>query len=311
MSAFVKFPSITNHYQAKFIQKTLEFHPGLKDETYIVTEKLHGANLQVYFEPGKLYRVGSRNRFLEPHSKFYNVWGALIRIGHVLSEGKHWAYRNQKSLRLFGELYGGNIQQDINYGPEQNIRFFAAMIDDQLIAPGTLLSLEIASLRQNFVPIIGLAMTWEGAMNCDIDRCSLLTPTDHEGPNLIEGVVIQPFRQVYTMPSGASLLIKKKNPEFLARKKKKSYTPMESAIVELHTDFLGYVTEARIDSIISQEGPFTEFLQLGTYIRLVLADARADFHVDHIEDLQFMDKKTLKYIYNVGGTIANMLKARL
>lgn len=312
MSTFIKFPEITNHYQAKFIQKTLEQFPALKDEPYIVTEKLHGSNLQIYFEPGKvLYRVGSRRRFLDENSKFYNVWDALTRVGHVLSEGKYWVRHNQKSLRLFGELYGGNVQSGINYGPEQNVRFFAAMVDDHMISTAKLLCLDIPHLLTHLVPTLDRPETLESALAFDIDRPSELTPADHEGPNLIEGVVIQPYRKVYRLDSGRSFILKKKNPEFLVKKEKKARAPMESAIVELRVEFLDYITEARIDSIISQNGPFTELPQLGKYIVLTLNDAKKDFLRSHTSAAAGLDRKTLKYVFNVGGLIANMLKARL
>lgn len=313
MSTFVKFPSITNHYQALFIQKMLEFHPGLENERFVVTEKLHGANLQIYFELGKaLYRVGSRNRFLETNSKFYNVWNALTRVEEVLASAKCWTDWSMKTLRLFGELHGGNVQAGINYGPEQNIRFFAAMIDDCLISPEELLGMRIRGLRQNFAPILSTSETLESALALNIDRDSVLTPAGHEGPNLIEGVVIQPYSNVYRLPCGTSFVLKKKNDQFLvSQKKPRSRTPMESAIVELRVSFLDYITEARVDSIISQAGPFTDITQLGAYIVATLNDAKADFTGEYDEALQPLDKKTLKYIFNVGGLIANMLKARL
>lgn len=310
-TSFIRFPSITNHYQSKFIQKMLEFHPGLQNERFLVTEKLHGANLQIYFEPGQPYRVGSRNQWLDSNSKFFNVWNALDRVSPVLTSAWDWAYREQKSLRLFEELYGGNIQDGTDYGPEQNIRFFAAMIDDRLISPDALLSLGITSLLRNFVPILSTSMTWKTAMDFDIDRDSILTPDDHEGPNLIEGVVIQPYNHVYRLPCGSSFVLKRKNPEFLTHKKPaKAKIAMGLAIVELRVEFLDYITEARVDSIISQNGPFTEIQQLGTYIVLVLNDAKRDFALNHVA-MDILDKKARKYIFNVGGIIANMLKTRL
>ena len=42
---FKKFPSIENHYQQKNIDYWLRLYPELKDEDYVITEKLDGANL--------------------------------------------------------------------------------------------------------------------------------------------------------------------------------------------------------------------------------------------------------------------------
>lgn len=311
--SFIKFPKITNHYQDKFIQKSMEVHPGLKDERFIVTEKLHGCNLQVYFEPGEAYRVASRNRFLDEGCKFYNVWGALDKMTQVLFEAKHWAWRAQKSLRLFGELHGGSVQQGVNYGSEQNILFFAAMVDDVLISPEELLALDIPHLLHNFVPVLYVSRhSWENldtVLDFDIERNSALTPGSHGGPNLIEGVVIQPYSKVYILPCGTVFILKKKNERFLtSQKSPKHYVPVDVTVANLRAEFLLCITEARVDSIISQEGPITDIKQLGHYIVLILNDAKTDFYLEH-RDL--LDKKAQKYIFNVGGLIANMLKARL
>jgi len=58
---FKKWPKIQNSYQQKFIDVFLAEFPKLEDETFVVTEKLHGRNVQIYFEPNKPWKVGKRS----------------------------------------------------------------------------------------------------------------------------------------------------------------------------------------------------------------------------------------------------------
>ena len=48
---FQKFFSIENHYRNKEIAKWLEIYPELKNEKFVLTEKIHGSNIQLYFSP--------------------------------------------------------------------------------------------------------------------------------------------------------------------------------------------------------------------------------------------------------------------
>ena len=51
---FIKYNSLENHYRDKFIQKV--FDEGYGKETFVCTEKVHGANFSFYFN-GHLSQV--------------------------------------------------------------------------------------------------------------------------------------------------------------------------------------------------------------------------------------------------------------
>ena len=98
---FIKWPSIENSYRTKFIQKAVEEHPDLAICTYEITEKLHGSNVQFHFEPGEEMRVATRKRYLEPGSKFYDIWNVLPKYQHVWNKLYEYVKYYTLSIRLF------------------------------------------------------------------------------------------------------------------------------------------------------------------------------------------------------------------
>lgn len=132
---FIKFQSLENLYNANRVVGTIE-SAGKADESFIVTEKVHGANFALYSN-GEDFKCANRNSFLEDAEKFYG-WKSikekykekvksfvnaslnlnLLRIFEV--EGKPY-------LIIFGELFGGNVQKNMPYPLEKDFIAFDAV----------------------------------------------------------------------------------------------------------------------------------------------------------------------------------------
>lgn len=311
--SFLKWPKIQNSYQQKFIDVFLAEFPELKDEAFAVTEKLHGTNLQLYFQPQQPYRVGTRNHFLEEGERFYDVWNTLAKYQDVIDDVQIYADELGHSVRLFGEMFGGKIQNGVDYGSEHRIAFFGRMLDDELGSFIGLASL-YSVLGVCLVPVVAIVEGLRRALEFDIEFDSRLSPAGIEpGTNTCEGVVIAPLSKVYRNAGGHTFLLKRKNEAFKEKQKvKRPPTPEDSEVARLNAEFRSYITDMRLQAVFSKEGGEIERPdQIGDFIRLVLADAKEDFLQDNQEAVDALGKTQQKRVFNVGGMIANLLKARL
>lgn len=304
---FKRWPSIENSYRQKHIAWFLECYPELADETFVITEKLHGSNFQWYFQPGKPVRAGSRNNFLDVTSSFQGVSipGLMEAHAALLDMIQAWVDKANVTVRLFGELFGQGIQKGVNYGDGKRILYFGLMINDELVP---FAELEAMLAPRYLVPIVAKVKGLDAALAFDTKFDSLILG---ELDNICEGVVIQPYSRVYWDGHGSPFILKKKNGEFKERQRAKAPRVVDSEVERLRTEFVSYITDNRLQSVFSKHGEIEEPRQIGDYIRLVLADAKEEFVKDFGDDLVALSKKQVKAVYNVGGMIANMLKGYL
>jgi len=306
---FVKWPSIENTYQEKFITSALSAFPELTTATYLITEKLHGSNWQFCVSPDGV-RCGSRKRFLDPAGSFQgaDVTAITKKYSHVISYLQQKAIRTGHTYRLFGELIGLNVQKGVDYGEGHRILFFGLMVDDVLLPP-PFLGVLVTTTGIPLVPIVTKVQGLRAALEYDTNFLSLLNPV--EG-NICEGVVIQPYRRVYQLPNGSTFLLKKKNEAFMEKQRMpKPPSPGAPEVTRLNLVFRNYLTGARLDGVFSKRGRIEEIQQMGQYIRYMLEDAKEDFLKDHEEAFAALSKGEQRKTLNVGSTIANMLKDAL
>jgi len=306
---FKRWPSIENSYRQKHIAWFLERYPELADETFVITEKLHGSNFQWYFQPGKPVQAGSRNNFLDIAGSFQGAPIPSLMEAHasLLDMMQSWVDKANVTVRLFGELFGQGIQKGVNYGDGKHILYFGLMINDELVP---FAELEAMLAPCYLVPIVAKVKGLKAALEFDTKFDSLILG---EPDNICEGVVIQPYAKVYTDTDGhgSPFMLKKKNEEFKEKAKAKAPRIVDSEVERLHAEFVSYITDNRLQSVFSKHSEIENSSQIGDYIRWVLADAKEEFLKDFGDDLSALDRKQQKSVYNVGGMIANMLKKYL
>lgn len=300
---FVKYHSIENHYQTKFINGFLEQYPELLTAEYALTEKAHGANVSISLSPNEPWKIGKRNSFLKEGEKFYDVWSVLESYAAIL---RRFQWKIDKVIcepvRLYGELFGAGIQKGVNYGSKR-IAFFDVVIKDRLLPPIEFLQF----CHDNDLPTmpeVALVDNLQAALDYDVAFNSLLNTIED---NLCEGVVIKPRDKVYYDRKGRWFCLKKKNEKFMEKaSSKKAHKPPE--VVRLNLAFRTFITDNRLQSVFSKEGEIEEPSQIGTYIKWLLEDAKTDFLLEYEDEVAAMDKKNQRQVYNLGGTIAKMLK---
>lgn len=307
---FKKYSSILNHYRSKEINWWLQEFPELLHAQYEIQEKIHGANIQLIFSPKEPFLVASRNRVLEEGEDFYGVKALLYqRFDGFTSCVKATARLTEAVITLYGEIFGPGIQKGVDYGSEKRIVFFDMAIDGEMeSAEDTRNFFAAEGYLPLYIPQLAVVEGLNNALEFDTEIISAFGPNDPE--NIVEGVVIKPLLHTYTSHQGSRFLIKKKNERFKEKAKAKNPAPqVDSELERLHREFISYITDMRLQAVFSKHGEIDSPSEIGKYIKLVLTDAKEDFEQEN--ELPELNKKELKYVYNVGSVIANMLKKYL
>ena len=310
MDDFARYPSIENSYQTKFIEGFVTQYPELLTADYILTEKIHGSNCQVCASPDEPVRFGKRTSFLEEGEKFYDIWAALERYAHIFNHIQWYADTMSETTILFGELYGPGVQKGVSYGDSKRLAFFDVMVNGELFSPVAFYNfMDLSTRSPDVVPRVAIVSGLQAALDFDVEFNSLLNPIED---NICEGVVIKPLDKVYYDSRGRRFCLKKKNNKFAEKvRAAKPIRPGDPVADRLNLEFRGYITTNRIDSIFSQHGEIEESSQIGEYIKLVMEDAKTDFVKDCGDDVGELDSPAQKKVFNVGSTIALMLKKYL
>jgi len=311
---FKKYSSIENSYHDKHVMYFLKAFPALKNEMYILREKLDGANVQFYFTPdgdASTMKVGKRTSFLTPGAGFYDIWNTIERYKAEFGALQQYSTTIEKPIRVFGEIYGPGINGRVDYGPEKKIATFDIYTNEILL---TQVELDCVADYYNFkhmlAPKIRMIEGLENALDFNPEFTSAIL---NEDGNYAEGFVMQPYRKIYRTGSGERFLLKKKGEKFKEKETKnkgpKIKQDLHPNIIRLVGMFNEYVNENRVLSVFSKHGPIESPKQIGKYIVLVLEDAKEDFYKDN-PDID-LDKMTAKIVFNSGKTIVDILKKHL
>lgn len=316
---FKKYPSITNHYHNKDINRFLQIHgDNLDDCMWNVTEKLHGANISFLVNVKDLdVKVFSRNNEIT-NSNFYNADSVINefidRIKNNITDSV-MDFSEIEPFRLFGELFGSNVQKGVDYGQDKRINIFDAMIDDTFISQTSCKRLlHLLQLSDYFVPELAIYDKLSDAMEHNEIFNSKIPNKEPECINEAEGIVIKPYNKVLIDQNGSLFYIKKKNPKFAEKnkvKKPKNKTVYSTEVENYKNEFLSYINDNRMQSVFSKEGEIQSHKEIGKYIPKVLLDAQDDFMKDNEIDLDNFTKEERKYIFNASKEIVELLKKYL
>lgn len=253
MTAFVKFPSLENHYQEGFITRLTDM--GLADQSFLVTEKVHGANFSLHATKDGV-KPARRTDFLAEGEKFFNykpVFEKYKAGATMLRE-----YFDAETVVVYGELFGGNVASGMAYQLDQDFLAFDLVVDgkpvNKLIARDLL-------LRYGFriVPAIGVYSSLQQALAVDQNFTSALVREGFTGnveATKAEGLVIEPI--IPTMYNeDKRVYFKKKTARFLEEGGNKLPKPVEELpehVVLAIQEAGVYFTEARYANVVSKVG---------------------------------------------------------
>lgn len=324
MNTFQKYKSIENHYREKFIHDTLAFHPVYLTAKYIATEKIHGANFQINFHVvsgshGSAIEVsyGKRSGFIEKDESFYNHLDTLNRpeyqdlINNICSYMRRIGYSD---IILYGEFAGPGVQSGVDYGKQKFVKFYDVVFDGKYqIWPIFMEFMKIVGGIDYVVPVVGIFDTLEEALAVEVEgKLSLINPV--EG-NVWEGVVIKPYDTMDYNKDGEQVLfyIKKKDSHFADKQKKSkdTRTDLPQELFDAQHAFSEYLTETRLQDVISKHGPITNQSQVGEYIKYMMNDAKIDYIKDYNDEFMQLDNKQKNKVFSITGKIVAPMLMKL
>jgi Rnl2 family RNA ligase len=314
-STFQKYFSIEGTWRKKEIQWWIEKYPKLINQTYVLQEKIHGANISLLFSPDGDFKIAKRSGFISENEKFYNHQIINEKYADIILLFKELAVEGNHHLIVYGEWFGEGIQKGVDYGPEKQLLLFDVIMDDRLLPQFEMENMfSVLNIEDMMVPILGMTENIKDALDFPIeDRITEVYP---EGKSVIEGVVIKLFYTTFFEMTNekSAFYLKKKNEKFkeMQSKKKKIKINKYPEYVELlKTSFNDYITDNRLDSVFSHYGEIVSYKDIGKYIKFFIEDAKEEFTKDHKVGIMDCTDKELRYVYNSSKEIVKMLKERM
>lgn len=294
-------------------------HRRLERATWVVTEKVHGANFCFVLD-GRTVRCAKRKALLEPDEDFFGHGAVLARLENRLGSLFAAARRDIEGLAtlyVYGELFGGEyphplvtpapgarpVQTGIYYAPD--IEFCAFDLGYALEGGGPRDYVDydraldlwraagVFAAEPLFRGPYTEAMAYPERFESGIAR-SLGLPPLPPG-NLAEGVVIKPTASIWlTTPKGrVRPVVKKKIAEFAedARYKgaEKPLAPRPTGVPRLDRlewAMLELVTPTRVDAAISKLGRPSSRAARAAVVDEVVADVWASLEASEGPELK-------------------------
>lgn len=333
---FHKYPSITNSYDNKFIDKIKSYHHDCIQ--YSITEKIHGTNTQIAYYPNEnRFVYGTRERELPENERCYNaqelfkdIKSSVKAIFNLLKES--YEIHDITSVILYGELYGGlyphpnvdkdkhavKVQKGVYYSQHNQWRAFdiayTVITDDYLHFVCSKDFFELCdTVGIEHVPLLSVVNSLEEALNYKND-CESTIPSLNNLPNIenniMEGVVIKPWEEDLWVGQHR-VILKSKNDKFKERWKEKKVDIQEElpeVVKQAINEISEYVNENRVNNVISHLGEVSP-KDIGKVIKLTSIDALEDYKKDY-GTLNMMEKKEEKLVLKfLGREVAKIVRS--
>lgn len=313
---FIKYNSIKNSYDTKFIRKIIE--NGYDREKWVVTNKIHGANFSFLVNDLGV-KCASRENVLNDDSDFYGfqvVRDKYIDNIKILYAIVKSIYDDTASMSVHGEIFGGRyphpdvqknpnaskIQKGVYYTPNNDFYLFDIKIDGRFISFNTVF--EISG-------IIGCPVATPLATG-SLQEC-LEYPNDFEDPtykyydlpaienNITEGIVIRPI--ITRFIGDHRVILKNKNDKWSEKSREKKVALVESVSDEAKSQIevlSQYVTEQRLDNVLSHIGG-VEDKEFGKLIGAYSKDVWDDYFGENEGDFLKLETQDQKIVKNKCG----------
>ena len=181
MKNFLKYPSIENKVAL----------PDDSSGVYVATEKLHGCNFQLTFDTKKI-QACRRKGPLNPGEKFYNYQEIVERYRTAIeSIGEETG-----PFKIYGELFGGNVQKEIYYQKDVDFIAFDIFYQDRFMDFDKLQEI----CQKNGIPVVPVLMkgSFVDCVKFNIESIETVVGTKENPDNrnrIIEGIVVRPMKE--------------------------------------------------------------------------------------------------------------------
>lgn len=316
-----KYNSVENTFDKEFMEKIRQ--KGLDRLQYVVQEKVHGANC-CFVTDGHAVRFAKRTGFVEQGDAFYGYEELLerrrdtvIRLFRLI-KGK---YADTKTVSIYGEMFGGkyphpdvkndsrvmNIQKGVFYAPVHEFYGFdiyvtGAETGRYLPVDETERFFEEGGLfyaKTLFRGVLDECLEYPDDFPSRIAGWLGLPPIED---NICEGIVIRPVEPTY-LNNGSRLLLKSKNSKFAEKKSirkrqpslfvKPSYSEALNSQLAVAEE---YVTENRLNNVVSKIGHVSMPRETGTLTGLFSKDILDDYLKEHAGAYALLEKSERKIL---------------
>ncbi|MDR0691820.1 MAG: RNA ligase, Rnl2 family [Prevotellaceae bacterium] len=321
MLTFKKYSSIENTYDKEFLDKIRSEHLDLLP--YVVQEKVHGANCS-FVTDGQTVQFAKRTGVIEPGEAFYDYEELLERYRERiirLFQRIKAKYTDTESILVYGEMFGGkyphpdvknfstvlNIQKGVYYCPVHEFYGF------DIYVAGTDSRRYFSVGETNIFFEEGGLLYAKTLFQGTLDEC-LAYPNDFPSriagwlglppvkDNICEGVVIRPVEPTF-LSNGSRLVLKSKNNKFAEKKAVKKRQPA-LFVAPTYSEALNsqlaltaaYVTENRLNNVISKIGQVSIPKDTGKLIGLFSKDILEDYLKEHASNYALLEKSEQKIL---------------
>lgn len=321
---FVKYSSLTNHYEGKFINGVIM--NGLTGGVWVAREKIHGANFSLMTQDGIKVIPAKRSGEILPTEQFYGCEPVVAkysesvrRIWEALENAAEYGqYAEGLEVQVYGEFAGRGVQKDVDYGEKDfyvfDIRVNGKFLPDNVVANfAAMVGLKMAPLLAygTFDEIRALPITFDSVVNLANSRAippqhngvepefkNFMTLKDGEGENIAEGFVMKPVQPAF-MPNGERVAIKCKTTKFSEKKNKQAnrfnapseLSENDKAKLDVFTCFL---TENRVKNVLSKiDGANLTAKDFGRVMGLTVQDALEEIERNYGPFLEQFENPTL------------------
>jgi Rnl2 family RNA ligase len=321
MLEFKKYSSIENTYDRELMEKIrLEEPDSLQ---YVVQEKVHGSNCCLVTD-GQTVGFAKRTGWVEAGEIFYDYEELIerykeksIRLFGRIKE----KYSDTETVLIYGEMFGGKypheavkndtkvmcIQKGVFYCPYHEFYGFDLFVcgtDRKRYLPvdevNKLFEAEgFCYAKTLFQGILDECLLYPNAFQSHIAEWLGLPPIED---NICEGVVIRPVEPVF-LRNGSRLLLKSKNSRFAEKKSVKKRQPalfVEPTYSEALNNQLAvteeYVTENRLNNVVSKIGHVSIPREMGKLIGLFSKDILEDYLKEHTNEYALLEKSEQKIL---------------
>ena len=321
MLEFKKYSSIENTFNKDFMDKIKsEEYDSLQ---YVVQEKVHGSNC-CFVTDGQEVRFAKRTSFVEDGEMFFDYEELLDRykekVIRLYCRVKE-RYVDIENLLVFGEMFGGRyphpdvkndkkvicIQKGVFYCPYHE--FYAFDLYVQGTENRKYLSVDEMNsffeeekffyARSLYRGALDECLQYPNTFQSKIAEWMGLPPIED---NICEGVVIRPLDIIF-FRNGSRLLLKSKNSRFAEKKSVKKRQPslfVEPTYSEQLKELLvvaeEYVTENRLNNVVSKIGEVSVPKDFGKLIGLLSKDTLDDFLKEHSSNYALLEKSEQKIV---------------
>ena len=317
---FKKYNSIENSYQDDFIKAIIE--QGFGDLTYVVQEKVHGANLS-FITDGKNILTAKRTELILDSEEFFNSKLVLANYkDKILNLHKAIsADLDTKTVTIFGEIFGGGyphpnipkddtaklVQRGIYYCPQNDFYAFDILIDNDKY-----LDVETANTYfDKFGFVYAKTLLKDNLKNCLAYSNTFKTtiPTEYKLPeldgNICEGVVVRPTQATF-FRNGSRVIIKNKNEKWSENNNYIDKAILSKLLHEgeelseeasyLCEEVYKLITQNRLDNLISKIGEVNPKKDYGRVWGLYNKDTLTDFLKNFQDKYDALEKHESKAI---------------